>query len=164
MGGEGGMGICAKCKRPPSPGMPPVLRLSAPSCSLVLALSAPGCSLLTLSTPPVLRLCAPSSSLVRGITRVAETASVPFPQGGALLLAPPPLPWCQDVCVVLTSKRGFFILVFALILSDKFWYHCVCVCMYMYMLSPFSLTLCDSMACSLPGSSVHGILQAKVLE
>ena len=52
----------------------PVLRLSAPSCSLVLALSAPGCSLLTLSTPPVLRLCAPSSSLVRGITRVAETA------------------------------------------------------------------------------------------
>ena len=30
----------------------------------------------------------------------------------------------------------------------------VCVCMYMYMLSPFSLTLCDSMACSLPGSSL----------
>ena len=26
------------------------------------------------------------------------------------------------------------------------------------------LTLCDSMDCSLPGSSVHGILQAKILE
>ena len=25
-------------------------------------------------------------------------------------------------------------------------------------------TLCDSMDCSLPGSSVHGILQAKVLK
>ena len=26
------------------------------------------------------------------------------------------------------------------------------------------LTLCDPMDCSLPGSSVHGILQARVLE
>ena len=25
-------------------------------------------------------------------------------------------------------------------------------------------TLCDTMGCSLPGSSVHGILQARVLE
>ena len=25
-------------------------------------------------------------------------------------------------------------------------------------------TLCDSMECSLPGSSVHGILQARILE
>ena len=34
--------------------------------------------------------------------------------------------------------------------------------------SPKSLqscpTLCDPMACSLPGSSVHGILQARILE
>ena len=27
-----------------------------------------------------------------------------------------------------------------------------------------SLTLCDAMDCSLPGSSVHGILQARILE
>ena len=27
-----------------------------------------------------------------------------------------------------------------------------------------SLTLCDPMDCSLPGSSVHGILQARILE
>ena len=26
------------------------------------------------------------------------------------------------------------------------------------------LTLCDPMGCSLPGSSVHGILQARILE
>ena len=26
------------------------------------------------------------------------------------------------------------------------------------------LTLCDAMDCSLPGSSVHGILQARILE
>ena len=26
------------------------------------------------------------------------------------------------------------------------------------------LTLCDPMDCSLPGSSVHGILQARILE
>ena len=32
---------------------------------------------------------------------------------------------------------------------------CVCVC---------ALTLCDPLDCSLPGSSVHGILQARTLE
>ena len=30
--------------------------------------------------------------------------------------------------------------------------------------SRFSMTLCDPMDCSLPGSSVHGILQARILE
>ena len=30
--------------------------------------------------------------------------------------------------------------------------------------APFCLTLCDPMDCSLPGSSVHGILQARILE
>ena len=29
---------------------------------------------------------------------------------------------------------------------------------------PMSLTLCDPMGCSLPGSSVHGVLQARILE
>ena len=31
-------------------------------------------------------------------------------------------------------------------------------------LLPLCLTFCDSIACSLPGSSVHGILLARVLE
>ena len=34
----------------------------------------------------------------------------------------------------------------------------MCVCAQSY------LTLCDTMDCSLPGSSVHGILQARILE
>ena len=36
---------------------------------------------------------------------------------------------------------------------------CVCV-----LDAQSCLTLCDPMDCSLPGSSVHGILQARVLE
>ena len=37
---------------------------------------------------------------------------------------------------------------------------CVCVCICVYV----SLTLCDPMDCTPPGSSVHGILQARILE
>ena len=53
-------------------------------------------------------------------------------------------------------------------------YVCVCVCVYIYiyiyiyvcMLSLFSCVqlFCDAMDCSPPGSSVHGILQARILE
>ena len=38
----------------------------------------------------------------------------------------------------------------------------VCVCVNVYV--QLCLTLCDPMDCSLPGSSVHGILQARILE
>ena len=34
----------------------------------------------------------------------------------------------------------------------------------MYAFQMFISTLCDPMDCSLPGSSLHGILQARVLE
>ena len=37
---------------------------------------------------------------------------------------------------------------------------CVCVCVLVVQLCP---TLCTPMDCSQPGSSVHGILQAKIL-
>ena len=41
----------------------------------------------------------------------------------------------------------------------------LCVCVYVYVLVPqWGLTLCDPMDCSPPGSSVHGILQARILE
>ena len=40
---------------------------------------------------------------------------------------------------------------------------CVCVCVCM-LVTQSCLTLCDPMDCSLPGSSVHGILQARILE
>ena len=38
---------------------------------------------------------------------------------------------------------------------------CVCVCV---LVAQLYLTLCDPMDCSSPGSSVHGILQARILE
>ena len=53
-------------------------------------------------------------------------------------------------------------------LSDKYTYRCVCVCVYVCVcvcecvLSCFNL--CNPMDRSLPGSSVHGILQARILE
>ena len=34
----------------------------------------------------------------------------------------------------------------------------------MYLVIQLCLTLCDSMDCSLPGSSIHGIFQVKILE
>ena len=39
--------------------------------------------------------------------------------------------------------------------------HMVCVCVQLLQLC---LTLCDPMNCSPPDSSVHGILQARILE
>ena len=42
---------------------------------------------------------------------------------------------------------------------------CVCVCVCVCVLvAQLCLTLCNSMDCSLPGLSVHGILQAGILE
>ena len=41
---------------------------------------------------------------------------------------------------------------------------CVCVCVHACSVTQLFLTLCDPMDCSPPGSSVHGILQARVLE
>ena len=41
---------------------------------------------------------------------------------------------------------------------------CVCVCVCVCVLVAQSCRLCDPMDCSLPGSSVHGILQARILE
>ena len=39
-------------------------------------------------------------------------------------------------------------------------YVCVCVC----LVTQLCLTLCDTMDCSPPGSSVHAVLQARILE
>ena len=40
---------------------------------------------------------------------------------------------------------------------------CVCVCVCV-LVAQLCLTLCDTMDCSLPGSSTYGILQARILE
>ena len=42
---------------------------------------------------------------------------------------------------------------------------CVCVCMCVWVLvTQWCLSLCHPGKCSPPGSSVHGILQARILE
>ena len=43
--------------------------------------------------------------------------------------------------------------------KTNIWYHLYCC-----LVAQLCLTLCDPMDCSLPGSSVHGILQARILE
>ena len=42
-------------------------------------------------------------------------------------------------------------------------FHCVCVCV-VCLLAQSCVTLCDPMDCSQPGTYVHGILQAIILE
>ena len=46
-------------------------------------------------------------------------------------------------------------------LGDKWmdYFHSVGVCLYSEEVAQSCLTLCDSMDCSLPGSSIHGILE-----
>ena len=39
---------------------------------------------------------------------------------------------------------------------------CVCVCVCVYLVVQLCLTFCDPMNCHTPGSSVHGILQARI--
>ena len=41
---------------------------------------------------------------------------------------------------------------------------CVCVCVCVCLVAELCPTLCNSMDCVPPGSSVHGILQARILE
>ena len=41
---------------------------------------------------------------------------------------------------------------------------CVCVCVCVCSVAQSHLTLCEPKNCSPPGSSVHGILQARILE
>ena len=38
------------------------------------------------------------------------------------------------------------------------------ICCWWCLVTKLCLTLCDSMDCNLPGSSVHGILRARILE
>ena len=44
------------------------------------------------------------------------------------------------------------------------WGGCLGRCVYVCLVTQSCLTLCNPMDCSPPGSSVHGILQARILE
>ena len=41
---------------------------------------------------------------------------------------------------------------------------CVCVCVHAHMHFQLGPTLCDPVDCGLPGFSLHGISQARILE
>jgi len=75
--------------------------------------------------------------------------------------AQPPTPSCN---VYTTAKRSTHTWESAgsvLNLQERV---CVRVCMCVCMRAQSCLTLCDARDCSLPGSSVHGIFQARILE
>ena len=60
------------------------------------------------------------------------------------------------------SLKVFILLSFYIARSHtKPGWVCVCVCV---LVAQWCLTLCDPLDCSPPGSSVHGILQAGILE
>ena len=67
-----------------------------------------------------------------------------------------PLP-CLPSCI--NSKSCRFCLLCVIIIGCYYYYYCVVL-----LIIQLCLTLCDSMDCSPPGSSVHGILQARILE
>ena len=58
-------------------------------------------------------------------------------------------------------QHSTFAILFCLIYRWLATIHYVCVCGLVAQSCP---TLCDPLDCSLPGSSVHGILQARILE
>ena len=62
----------------------------------------------------------------------------------------------QGVLVTVTNVKAY--LTFR---SSDFFSHYVCVCVFVTQLCP---TLCNPLNCSPPGSSVPGILQARILE
>ena len=58
-----------------------------------------------------------------------------------------------------------YVYIYGFLYVHIYLYICVYVCMHTCMLSHFSfLLLWDPLECSPPGSSVHGILQARILE
>ena len=59
-----------------------------------------------------------------------------------------------------TARQGLLFFTVSYILCMHFIYVCVCVCVWSAQLS---LTPCHPTDCSPPGSSVHGILQARIL-
>ena len=59
-------------------------------------------------------------------------------------------------------QKGF-IKLYCILIGVELRSVCVCVCVCV-IVTQSCLTLCDPMDCSPPGSSVHGILQARILE
>ena len=62
------------------------------------------------------------------------------------------------VCVGNCSKCDTYIYIYL------YMYISVCICVCVWVLTQLCLTLCNPMYSSLPGSTVHGIFQARMLE
>ena len=84
---------------------------------------------------------------------------------------------CVCVCVYIYIYSSLHVCACVCVYIYIAVYMCVPVCVYIYIYScPYlvsfplcvfaqsSLTLCNTMDCSPPGSSVHGIFQARILE
>ena len=74
----------------------------------------------------------------------------------------------RELSIASQTVRYIYIHIYIYMLNK---YICVCVCVYQHiyivvfcMFAQLCLTLCNPMDCSLRGSSVHGILQAGILE
>ena len=90
---------------------------------------------------PWVYICSPPGSSVHGIlqARIPEWVAMPSSRGSSQ-----PRNRTQGSCIA----GGFF----------------TSICCYCCLVSKSCQTLCNPMNCSLPGFSVHGILQARILE
>ena len=111
--------------------------------------------------------CNPPGSSVHRIlqARILEWVAIPLSRGSS---------WPRDLtCISYVSCIGRQVLF----ITSTTWEACIYICVYIYIYTHIYIymysesevaqscpTLCDSMDCSLPGSSIHGILQARVLE
>ena len=114
--------------------------------------------------------CSPPGSSVHGISRQESWSGLPlltpgiFPTQGwnpCFLLGTWETCVCMYVCIYIfffSYFQGNFDYCF---LKKFFW---ICCFYEKVLVTQFCLTLCDSKDSNLPGSSVHGISQARILE
>ena len=120
--------------------------------------------------------CSPPGSSVHGTlqARILEWVAISsFPPPGVGLstpgigpLSPPSASgFFYYLSRVLTCKKISTVELWTLNLESLPIWECLQGnSLLLLLLSRFSLTLCDPMDCSLPGFSIHGILQARTLE
>ena len=101
--------------------------------------------------------CSPPGSSVHGIpqARILEWVAMPSSQGSSQSK--------PRTHVFYVSCIGRLVLYHQRHLGSPLSYRCVCLCVRAKLLQSCP-TLCNPMDCSLPGSSVHGILQARIVE
>ena len=116
--------------------------------------------------------CGSLAGLTRSLGEELQTSPLGVSSGKGLqratstmtlerLHSAPSAPVCIG-CLPVEGKQARFPHCSPRALPSKHWeLFCMCVCV---LVAQSCLTLCDPMDCSPPGSSVHGILQARILE